>query len=71
MKIFFKNEGEINIFSAKVPQRICCLQTYPKRMTKGNPLNRKEMIKSKNLRTSGRKNMGRKNRISSPLEFSK
>lgn len=46
MKIFFENEGEINIFSDKLSQRICCLQTYPKRMTERNSLNIKAMIKA-------------------------
>lgn len=45
VKISFRNEEEMEIFSDKEKQRICHQQPYLKRMAKGSSSNRKEMKK--------------------------
>lgn len=45
-KIFFRNEGDQDSFRERKSGRTFHQQTNSKRMAKGTPLNKKEMIKA-------------------------
>jgi len=45
VKTAFRNEGKIKTFSGEEKLRICCQQTFAKRLAKESYLGRNEMIK--------------------------